>query len=495
MHRPEKVIEVALVGNPNSGKTTLFNRVSRSREHVGNYAGVTVDSKEAIFSHDGYTFRITDLPGTYSLSDFSSEERFVREHILLKKPDVVVNVVDANNLERNLYLTSQLIDMDVTVVLALNMYDELLERKDMLDLDLLSKLLGIRVVPTISHRGKGIFRLLNHVIRVFEDRDPDIRHIHINYGEELEQSIQRLQEQIRQTPSLTDHYSSRFLSLKLLEKDDNSAFLISQAPNFMEIQDSAREEGNRIKSLFKEEADTLITDARYGFVAGALKETMKKSGANPGFSRSQRIDRILTHKYLGLPIFLGFLWLMFHATFTLGSFPMAWIEANRGKPFKDGHGVPGFHAQLRVALLAGGRWSASRLLQRQRHQRHPGRRRAVVGHTSAADALHDGGRHDRWFLCRRTVEPAGGIQGHWRAGDNRSGNLEKQPGEGIRRQPCLGRRQPEHPCGRRQGVDPGLHVLARRQHGQPSRGGEDVVQARLCRRRRTGNRQQHHPQL
>jgi ferrous iron transport protein B len=327
VHRPGKVIEVALVGNPNSGKTTLFNRVSRSREHVGNYAGVTVDSKEALFSHGGYTFRITDLPGTYSLSDFSSEERFVREHILLKKPDVVVNVVDANNLERNLYLTSQLIDMDVTVVLALNMYDDLLERKDKIDLDLLSKLLGIRVVPTISHRGKGIFRLLNNVIRVFEDRDPDIRHIHINYGEELEQSVQRLQELIRQTPSLTDHYSSRFLSLKLLEKDDNCAFLISEAPNFMEIQDSAREEGNRIKSLFKEEADTLITDARYGFVAGALKETMKKSGTNPGFSRSQSIDRILTNKYLGLPIFLGFLWLMFHATFTLGSYPMAWIES------------------------------------------------------------------------------------------------------------------------------------------------------------------------
>jgi ferrous iron transport protein B len=321
------VIEVALVGNPNSGKTTLFNRVSRSREHVGNYAGVTVDSKEALFSHGGYTFRITDLPGTYSLSDFSSEERFVREHLLLKKPDVVVNVVDATNLERNLYLTSQLIDMDLTVVLALNMYDDLLERKDKLDLALLSRLLGIRVVPTISHKGKGIFRLLNHVIRVFEHKDPDIRHIHINYGEELEQSIQGLQELIRLTPSLTDHYSSRFLSLKLLEKDDNSAHLISGASNFMEIQDRAREEANRLLSLFKEEADTLITDARYGFVAGALKETMKKSGANPGFSRSQRIDQILTHKYLGLPIFLGFLWLMFHATFTLGSYPMAWIES------------------------------------------------------------------------------------------------------------------------------------------------------------------------
>lgn len=325
--KPGKIIDVALVGNPNSGKTTLFNRVSHSKEHVGNYAGVTVGSKEALFSHKGYTFRITDLPGTYSLSDFSSEERFVREHILKNKPDVVVNVVDANNLERNLYLTSQLIDMDVTVVLALNMYDELLERKDKVDLSLLSRLLGIRIVPTISHRGKGIFRLLNHVIRVFENEDPDIRHIHINYGEEIENSVQKLQELIRLTPALTDHYSSRFISLKLLERDDNCAYLISEAENFMEIQGRAREENQRISKLFREDTDTLITDARYGFVAGALKETMRKSGANPGFSRSQRIDKILTNKYLGLPIFLGFLWLMFHATFTLGNYPMGWIES------------------------------------------------------------------------------------------------------------------------------------------------------------------------
>lgn len=324
--RPGKIIDVALVGNPNSGKTTLFNRVSHSREHVGNYAGVTVGSKQALFNHRGYTFRITDLPGTYSLSDYSSEERFVREHIMLRKPDVVVNVVDANNLERNLYLTSQLIDMDVTVILALNMYDDLMASKDKINLGLLSRLLGIRIVPTISNRGKGIYRLLNHVIRVYENEDPDIRHIHINYGEEIERSVQKLQELIRETPSLTDHYSSRFISLKLLERDDNCAFLISGARNFLEIRDRAQEENRRISSLFKEETETLITDARYGFVAGALKETMKRSGNNPGATRSQRIDRILTHKYLGLPIFLGFLWLMFHATFTLGNYPMGWIE-------------------------------------------------------------------------------------------------------------------------------------------------------------------------
>ena len=323
--RPGRTIDVALVGNPNSGKTTLFNRVSRSREHVGNYPGVTVGSKQAFFSHRGYTFRITDLPGTYSLSDYSNEERYVREFILKQKPDVVVNVVDANNLERNLYLTSQLIDMDITVVLALNMYDDLLEKKDRLDLGLLSRLLGIRVVPTISHRGKGIYRLLNHVIRIFEGEDPDIRHIHINYGEEIEQSVQKLQELIREHPSVTDHFSSRFLSLRLLERDDNCTHLLSGLDNFHEIRAKAGEEVHRLERLFREDTETLITDARYGFIAGALRETLKKSGTNPGHSRTQRIDRVLTHKYLGLPIFVGFLWLMFHVTFNVGQYPMNWI--------------------------------------------------------------------------------------------------------------------------------------------------------------------------
>jgi ferrous iron transport protein B len=325
--RPGRTIEVALVGNPNCGKTTLFNRVSRSREHVGNYPGVTVGSKQALFHHRGYSFRITDLPGTYSLSDYSSEERFVREHVLSERPDVVVNVVDANNLERNLYLTSQLIDMDITVVLALNMYDDLLERKDRLDIDLLSKLLGIRVVPTISHRGKGIYRLLNHVIRVFEEQDPVIRHIHIHYGEEIEESVRRLQGVIRENPFITDRYSSRYLSLRLLEKDDSCTHILAGVSNFHEIREKTDEEIRRLETLFKTDVESLVTDARYGFIAGALKETMKKSGSDPGFSRSQRIDRILTHRFLGFPIFLGFLWIMFHATFTLGSYPVAWITA------------------------------------------------------------------------------------------------------------------------------------------------------------------------
>lgn len=324
--KEKKVIDVALVGNPNSGKTTLFNRVSRSHEHVGNYSGVTIGSKLARFSHRGYTFNITDLPGTYSLSEYSKEEIIVREHILKNKPDIVINVVDANNLERNLYLTSQLIDMDVTVVLALNMYDDLLVKGDKLDIDHLGRLLGIRIVPTISTRGKGIYRLLNHVIRVYEEKDPAIRHIHINYGAELERSIRTIQDYIRQTPEIVDHYSSRFVAVKMLEKDDASTHLLAEVENFHLIQQVAQDEIFRLESLYKEDSQTLVTDARYGFIAGALKETLKKSGNDPGQSRSHRIDGLLTHKYLGFPIFLAFLWLMFTATFTLGKYPMSWIE-------------------------------------------------------------------------------------------------------------------------------------------------------------------------
>lgn len=325
--RPGKTIHVALVGNPNSGKTTFYNRVSRSREHVGNYPGVTVGSKLSAFNHRGYHFRITDLPGTYSLSGFSMEEKAVLDHLLHEQPDVVVNMVDANNLERNLYLTCQLLDMGVTVVLALNMYDELLSRKDKLDMALLSKLLGIRVVPTISHRGKGINRLLNHVIRVYEGKDPDIRQTQINYGEELEASLKRLQVLLDDNPVCSEAYSSRFLSLELLENTSHFSSMLDCAGNPEQIEDQAESERQRLRTLYKDEPETLIADARYGYIAGALRETMKKSGDNPARTRTQNIDGILTHRYLGLPIFLGFLWLMFNATFTLGHYPMEWITS------------------------------------------------------------------------------------------------------------------------------------------------------------------------
>ncbi|MBN2697554.1 MAG: ferrous iron transport protein B [Bacteroidales bacterium] len=360
-HRPElhnhgQVINIALVGNPNSGKTTLFNRLSRSREHVGNYPGVTVGSKLARFHHRGYTFNITDLPGTYSLSDYSEEELVVRDHIMKNRADIVVNVIDASNLERNLYLTSQLIDMDITVVVALNMYDDLLTKGDQLDIDQLSRLLGVRIVPTIGTRGKGVPRLLNHIIRVYEGKDPAIRHIKINYGHELEQSITAIEDSIRQISGLTDRFSPRFVAIKMLEKDQKCRRLISGVSDSNAIREQAGEEITKLENLYREDTETQFADARYGFIEGALRETLKRSGQDPGLTRSQRIDRLLTHKYLGFPVFLAFLYIMFQATFSLGKYPMQWIESGVALlgQFVEGLLPQGILADLLIDGIIGG---------------------------------------------------------------------------------------------------------------------------------------------
>lgn len=322
-----KTIDIALVGNPNCGKTTLFNFASGSHERVGNFSGVTVDSKEARFKQAGYTFNITDLPGTYSLTAFSPEELFVRKHIIDKIPDIVVNVVDASNIERNLYLTTQLIDMDIRVVIALNMYDEFEKQGHRLDYQKLSKLLGIPVIPTVSSRGNGIEELFNRIIEVYEDRDPVVRHVHIDYGRDLEKSIQKIQDVIWIDKGLTDLISSRYFSIKLLEKDADALTAIQSSKQCTEILSAAETEIQRLESGYHEDSATLITDAKYGFIAGALRETMVPNQIkNPPKSFSERIDTFLTHRWLGFPIFILFLWIMFQATFSLGEYPQNWIE-------------------------------------------------------------------------------------------------------------------------------------------------------------------------
>ncbi len=323
-----KEINVALVGNPNSGKTTLFNFASGSTEHVGNYGGVTVEAKKATFKHKGYTFNITDLPGTYSLSAYSPEELFVRKHIIEEMPDVVINVVDASNLERNLYLTAQLIDLDTKIVIALNMFDELQKKGDKLDIENLAVLLGSPIVPTIAPKGYGIDKLLDTVIEVFEDRHPHLRHIHINYGKEIENAIKSIQKKIKipENQELTDRVSTRFIAIKLLEKDkDIEKLLLEKAVNPKEIIHEAQKQIKKLETHLKEDTETLITDARYGFIAGALRETYQE-GKIDRFKTTKLIDSILTNKYLGFPIFLFFLWLMFVSTFKIGEYPQAWLE-------------------------------------------------------------------------------------------------------------------------------------------------------------------------
>ncbi|NCC73734.1 MAG: ferrous iron transport protein B [Sphingobacteriia bacterium] len=326
-----KVIDVVLVGNPNSGKTTVFNFASRSREKVGNYGGVTIDAKKARFRHSGYTFNIIDLPGTYSLTAYTPEELYVRKYLIEQVPDIVINVIDTANLERNLYLTTQLIDMDVKVVAALNMYDELKEKGDHFDHEMLGKMLGIPFIPTVGSKGTGVKELFTKVIEAYEDQEPSMRHIHINYGKPIERSLRKIQDEIWKNKSFTDEVSSRFYAIKLLEKDEMILQDLSQLPNFEEIKHITNQETKTLEKDFKDDTETLLTDARYGFISGALKETYTEDKLKRKIkTETEIIDTFMTHKIFGFPIFLFFMWLMFYSTFTLGGYPMEWIEAGVG---------------------------------------------------------------------------------------------------------------------------------------------------------------------
>ena len=320
-----KTINIALVGNPNSGKTSLFNFISGSKEKVGNYSGVTVDIKKATFKTKGYTFNFFDLPGTYSLTAYSKEEIYVRKFIYEETPDIVINVLDATNIERSLFLTTQLIDMDLRIVVALNMFDELQRNNLSLDQYEISRLLGIPFVPTISSKGVGLDNLIKKVIEVFEGREKVTRHIHINYGRDLENSIKITRDKIRENKPITDKISSRFLAIKLLEKDEQVIKLLSNYNGFNDIQNTTLREIKKIENLENEDSETVITNAKYSFITGALKETFK----NPNLNKktiSEKIDSILTDKYLGFLMFTSILFLMFYATFRLGSYPTNWID-------------------------------------------------------------------------------------------------------------------------------------------------------------------------
>jgi ferrous iron transport protein B len=324
-----KVINVALVGNPNCGKTTLFNFASGSHERVGNYSGVTVDAKEAIMKKDGYIFKIVDLPGTYSITEYSPEELYVRMHITEKMPDIVVNVVDSSNLVRNLFLTTQLIDMNIKVVIALNMYDELEKKGVKFDYDELGKMLGIPIIPTVASKGRGVDELFEKLIDVYEDRDPSVRHIHINYGSLIEKAIKDIQDVIWKNPVITDKLSSRYVAIKLLETDKSTLVQLEKFNNYEQIKSIAKQTIVQLEKEYGERSETIITDAKYGFIDGALKETYKEPKKDKRESKRE-LDDLLTHKFLGFPIFLFFMWLMFQATFTLGSYPMNWITTGVG---------------------------------------------------------------------------------------------------------------------------------------------------------------------
>lgn len=370
--RKRRTINVALVGNPNSGKTSLFNFASGATEHVGNYSGVTVDAKEGKCQFEGYTFNIVDLPGTYSLTAYSPEELYVRKQIIEKTPDVIINVVDASNLERNLYLTTQLIDMDLRMVCALNMYDDLERKGDKLDTAKLGQLLGVPMIPTVFKTGKGVDLLFHIIINLYEGVDyidengninPEVaqeiqnwhkeygkeeieheedfasggkvknnvfRHIHINHGNDLEEAITKVKMELEKNTNIRHRYSLRYLAIKLLENDADAELTAKKLPNGADIIAMRDLQAKRIKENTLEDSESAIMNAKYGFINGALKEVFFE-GNNPDAHQVTKIlDDIVTHRLLGFPLFFLFLWFMFWVTFTLGQYPMDWIDAGVG---------------------------------------------------------------------------------------------------------------------------------------------------------------------
>lgn len=324
----DKVINVILVGNPNCGKTTIFNYISGSRENVGNYPGVTVDAKRTQFKYRDYKIRLIDLPGTYSISAYTPEEVFVRQFLTSEKTDIVINVVDCSNLERNLYLTTQLLDLDLRMVMSLNMYDELKEQGDEFNYLHFSEMIGVPAVPTVGKKGEGMKELLDKVIQVFEHNDPVVRHIHIYYGTVIEESIEKLEKMIIESGHFPLHIHTRFIALKLLEKDTEYIREVSSNDSLEPLKELVFREIERIENTFSDDSENITAELRYGFIHGALKETFKQKSVNKtGQTKSRKLDKIFTHKFFGLPIFMFFLWLMFYSTFTIGGFFMEWIEA------------------------------------------------------------------------------------------------------------------------------------------------------------------------
>ena len=358
--KERRTINVALVGNPNCGKTSLFNYASGAHGRVGNYSGVTVDATEAHASMFGYEFNLTDLPGTYSLSCYSPEELYVREHLTEKMPDVVINVIDASNLERNLYLTTQLVDMNIRMVCALNMYDEFERRGDQVDIDTLSTLFGTPMIPTSFKGGMGVKELFRAVIQVYEGTSKFSRHLHINYGHEIEAGISHIQKYLKADEHITQHYSTRYLAIKLLEHDSHVLDYLGRhmageqrLQDFHDLTNERDKASTRVKEETGSDSETAIMDAKYGFINGALTEAKYCTGNKKDtYKVTHTIDNILSHKYLGFPIFFLLLYIMFQTTFTLGQYPMDWIEegvAWLGDKISEGMN----DGQLRAMLVDG----------------------------------------------------------------------------------------------------------------------------------------------
>ena len=327
VERERHIINVALIGNPNCGKTSLFNIASGMSERVGNYSGVTVDAKSGTFMYKGYEFNIVDLPGTYSLASYSPEEVYVRRYLRDYTPDVIINVVDASNIERNLYLTTELIDMDRSMVIALNMYDELRSRGTKLDNKMLGDMIGVPMVPIVARNGEGIDSLFDSVISVFEGRETSVRHIHVSLGHDIEAAVRKLIDAIKADGKIGRHFSPRYIAIKLLEGDREAEDIVSHSDCSREIMLMRDELRGQIESINDEDISSTVASSKYGFIAGALAETME-SGTARTETRTNIIDSFVTNKLFGFPLFFLVMFLIFWATFAIGQYPMDWIDTS-----------------------------------------------------------------------------------------------------------------------------------------------------------------------
>lgn len=325
-HSARRTINIALIGNPNCGKTSLFNIASGAKEHVGNYSGVTVEGKSGYFNYKGYRFNIVDLPGTYSLTYYSPEELYVRRFLSDNTPDVIVNVVDSSNLERNLYLTTELIDMDRSMVIALNMYDELRARGAQLDYELLGKMIGVPMLPIVSKTGEGVDRLFDAIIKVYEESHADVRHVHVNLGPDIEKMIRSMVDAIKAEGCVALHFSPRYIAIKLLEGDKEAEEMLRQSTEncdrLLSLRDSLLQAYNEDHH---EDVSESVAAEKYGFIAGALAETFTP-GEEKEYTMTKIIDSFVTSKLFGFPLFFLIMFVIFWATFALGQYPMDWIE-------------------------------------------------------------------------------------------------------------------------------------------------------------------------
>lgn len=325
-HERTHVINVALIGNPNCGKTSLFNVASGATEHVGNYSGVTVDSKSGHFNFKGYRINIVDLPGTYSLTAYSPEELYVRKYLRQNTPDIIINVVEASNLERNLYLTTELIDMDRSMVIALNMFDELKKRGDELDYELLGKMIGVPIVPTISRTGEGVQNLFDTVVKVFEQNEPSVRHIHVNLGNDIEQAVKALRDVLKTDTSLGHNFSPRYIAIKYLEEDKEIEKIINTLETAEKLKEIRESHFKKIRAAgVSDDVPSMIANEKYGFISGALAEVYRRGG-NSNVDTTRLIDSVVTSRLFGFPLFIAIMFVIFWATFYIGAYPQLWIE-------------------------------------------------------------------------------------------------------------------------------------------------------------------------